>query len=63
MVDTVGGGDSFMAAMLARLASIGNPKQAAGKLNTESLEDLITYALAGASIFCPRRGAVLPSHA
>lgn len=62
VVDTVGGGDSFMAAMLARLTSIGFSKQAAGNLDTESLEDLITYALAGASISCSRRGAVLPSH-
>ena len=60
VVDTVGGGDSFQAALLARLASIGNPKQAIENLDPESLEDLITYALAAASITCSRRGADLP---
>jgi fructokinase len=61
VVDTVGGGDSFQAALLAKLASDENPKQAVKHLNAESLEELITYALAAASITCSRRGADLPS--
>jgi len=61
VVDTVGGGDSFQAALLAKLASDENPKQAVKNLNAESLEELITYALAAASITCSRRGADLPS--
>lgn len=61
VVDTVGGGDSFQAALLAMLASDENPKQAVKNLNAESLEELITYALAAASITCSRRGADLPS--
>ena len=61
VVDTVGGGDSFQAALLAKLASDENPKQAVKDLNAESLEELITYALAAASITCSRRGADLPS--
>jgi fructokinase len=61
VVDTVGGGDSFQAALLARLAIKGSPKQAVENLDAESLEDLITYALAAASLTCSRRGADLPS--
>jgi sugar/nucleoside kinase (ribokinase family) len=30
-------------------------------LDTESLEDLVTYTLAAASLTCSRRGADLPS--
>ena len=62
VLDTVGGGDSFQAALLTRLASKGNPKQEVESLGAESLEGLITYALAAASITCSRRGADLPSH-
>jgi len=62
VIDTVGGGDSFQAALLARLASRGNTKQEVESLDAESLEGLITYALAAASITCSRRGADLPSH-
>jgi len=61
VVDSVGGGDSFQAALLAQLAIKGSPKQAVENLDTESLEDLITYALAAASLTCSRRGADLPS--
>lgn len=61
VVDTVGGGDSFQAALLAQLASKDSSKQAAENLDAESLDDLITYALAAASITCSRRGADLPS--
>jgi len=61
IIDTVGGGDSFQAALLAWLAGNGNPKQAVEQLDHASLESLITYALAAASITCSRRGADLPN--
>jgi fructokinase len=61
LIDTVGAGDSFQAALLAQLASKGDPKQALQQLDRRSLEDLISYALSAAAITCSRRGADLPS--
>ncbi len=62
VVDTVGCGDSFQAALLAKLAGGKKPQQAVAQLNAESLEELIRYALASATITCSRRGADLPTH-
>lgn len=61
IIDAVGGGDSFQAALLCRLARNGNPKQEVANLGAESLGTLITHALAAASITCSRRGADLPN--
>ena len=62
--DTVGAGDTFHAALLARLARTGrlSPAAIAG-LDLPALEELLTYAVAAASITVTRRGADLPSAA
>lgn len=60
VVDTVGAGDSFQAALLARLASDGDPKSAVASLDAGRLEALVKYALQAASVTCSRRGADLP---
>ncbi len=63
VVDTVGAGDSFQAALLAGLADYENPKQEIHLLNRKALDELITWALTAACITCSRRGANLPSAA
>ena len=59
--DTVGAGDTFHAALLAHLAQSGrlSPAAIAG-LDLPALEELLTYAVAAASITVARRGADLP---
>ena len=61
VVDTVGAGDTFQAALLARLlrASAG-PKAALAALDAAGLTALIDYAARAAAITCTRRGADLP---
>ncbi|HSI40270.1 MAG TPA: carbohydrate kinase [Xanthobacteraceae bacterium] len=59
--DTVGAGDTFHAALLARLSTTGRlSPQAIATLDTESLGDLLSFAAAAAAITCTRRGADLP---
>lgn len=61
VVDTVGAGDTFHAALLARLAQknlLGRSELAA--LTAETLADLVDYAAAAAAVTCTRRGADLP---
>ena len=60
IVDTVGAGDSFQSALLARLAKMGNPKTVVASLHAKQLDDLLKYALEAAAITCSRRGADLP---
>lgn len=62
VVDTVGAGDSFQAALLAKLSSDGNgnPGKAIDLLDATSLEELVTFAVSAARITCSRRGADLP---
>jgi fructokinase len=60
VVDTVGAGDSFQAALLARLATKGDPKTVVASLDAESLNELLGYALKAAAMTCSRRGADLP---
>lgn len=60
VIDTVGAGDTFQAAMLARLLTWGNPKQRVAELDQEDLDDLLEFAVKAASITCSRRGADLP---
>jgi fructokinase len=62
--DTVGAGDSFHAALLARLSSTGrlDPGSVAA-LDREALEDLLAYGNAAAAITCTRSGADLPTAA
>ena len=61
VVDTVGAGDTFQAALLAGLARNGRlaPQQAAA-LTPSELAKLIDFAASAAAITCSRRGADLP---
>ena len=64
VVDTVGAGDTFHAALLARLAQQGLLTRAAlATLDAAVLGDLVQYAIAAASITCTRHGADLPNRA
>lgn len=61
VVDTVGAGDTFQAALIARLlAAPGGPKAALAALDADSLRGLLAYAARAAAITCSRRGADLP---
>ena len=58
LVDTIGAGDSFMAAMLAWCSTYDWP--AAGELDATELTDLAMYASSAAAITCSRPGADPP---
>jgi fructokinase len=61
VVDTVGAGDTFHAALLASLSRgghLGGPSLAS--LGREALAASLAYAVTAASITCSRRGADLP---
>ena len=62
VVDTVGAGDSFQAALLVKLSEegAGNPKEAVVSLDKKRLENLLNFAVQAARITCRRRGADLP---
>jgi fructokinase len=61
VVDTVGAGDTFQAALLARLLRHPEgPKAALAGLDTQRLAALVDYAARAAAITCSRRGADLP---
>ena len=60
VVDTVGAGDTFQAALLVQLAIGGNPQQAVSTLDQQKLDKLLNFSLRAASITCSRRGADLP---
>ena len=61
LVDTVGAGDTFQAAMIAGLSGLGIwSRQALDRLSTETLTSLIGFAIHAAAITCSRRGADLP---
>ena len=59
VVDTVGAGDTFQAALLARLLR-GDPKAALAEIDEEALAATLGYAARAAAITCSRRGADLP---
>ena len=64
VIDAVGAGDSFHAALLARLSQRGALNRAAlDKLDRPAIEDVIRYANAAAALTCSRRGADLPQRA
>ncbi|MFL5953787.1 MAG: carbohydrate kinase family protein [Gaiellaceae bacterium] len=64
VVDTVGAGDSFGAALLAALFEQGALKPGAPRpLGDSLLEHALTYAVSAAAITCTRTGAVPPSRA
>jgi fructokinase len=60
VIDTVGAGDTFQAALLARLLRGSGPKAVLEAIEAESLGDMLGYAARAAAITCSRRGADLP---
>ncbi|MDE1954850.1 MAG: carbohydrate kinase [Betaproteobacteria bacterium] len=61
LVDTVGAGDTFQAAMLTWLAEGDRlSKQGPGALDARSLARMLEFAARAAAITCSRRGADLP---
>jgi fructokinase len=64
VVDTVGAGDSFMAALIAGLDTAGDRTRAAlSSLDVHQVEALLLGAARAAAITCGRRGADLPRRA
>jgi fructokinase len=64
VVDTVGAGDSFQAALLAGLAETGSlSPEAMGELDEPALARLLAFAIGAAAITCSRRGANPPRRA
>ena len=64
VVDTVGAGDTFQAALLTWLAEQGCLAiDAIGALSSAQLEQAIEFAVTAAAITCSRRGADLPRRA
>lgn len=64
VVDTVGAGDTFSAALLVGLRQAGSlTLERIGGLDTETLGSVLTYAVVASSITCSRRGADLPTAA
>jgi fructokinase len=61
VVDTVGAGDTFMAALIHWLCMpSGGPKAAAAGLDSSGLKDMLSFAARAAAVTCSRRGADLP---
>jgi len=61
VVDTVGAGDTFQAALLHRLVAdnhIGNEQHLSGDIDTKSI---LEFALHAAAVTCTRFGADLPT--
>lgn len=64
VIDTVGAGDTFHAALLARLDSLGLlSKSGIAGLDGTTLANVMRHAVTAASITCSRRGADLPTAA
>ena len=61
VVDTVGAGDTFMAALLADLSTRADPAAHLSALPSDGIELLLRRASTAAAITCGRRGADLPS--
>ncbi|MBL6929181.1 MAG: carbohydrate kinase [Rhodospirillales bacterium] len=62
VVDAVGAGDSFQAALLCGLDEMGAlSSQGLRSLNRETLGTLLNFAAEAASLTCSRRGADLPT--
>jgi fructokinase len=61
VVDTVGAGDTFQAALIARLCvHPSGPRAAVEALDEDGLQAILDYAARAAAITCSRRGADLP---
>ncbi len=61
VIDTVGAGDTFQAALLTRLDELGalSPAGVRG-MGAETLLDAMRFAAQAAAITCSRKGADLP---
>lgn len=59
--DTVGAGDAFQTAHLARLTDHAKPTDVLSTLGTGRLTELLTFAATAASIICSSGGADPPS--
>jgi fructokinase len=63
MVDTIGAGDSFQAALLFALRAIGRiTRGTLAQMNTGELDRVLTFAAACAAFTCSRAGADPPRH-
>src|SRR5882757_2743185 len=63
VVDTVGAGDSFQAALLFALRAIGRIKRGAlAQMNAGELDRVLSFAAACAAFTCSRAGADPPRH-
>jgi len=60
VVDTVGAGDTFQAAILHHLASNSHISQSGGVQGDVNLEDAVNFAMSAAAITCSRAGADMP---
>jgi fructokinase len=61
VVDTVGAGDAFQAALLARLAELGRLSlEGLRSLDVDQARDALGFAARAAALACARRGADLP---
>ena len=60
VIDTVGAGDTFQAALISRLMAGGDPRATLATLDQPGLASLLGHAARAASITCSRRGADLP---
>jgi fructokinase len=64
VVDTVGAGDTFQAALLTWLAETGRLTPAAiGEIDASAMQQALAFAARAAAITCGRRGADLPRRA
>jgi fructokinase len=64
VIDTVGAGDAFQAAILHQLLARGTPSRATlAALDDSALNGLLATAITAAGIACTRRGADLPTAA
>ena len=61
VVDTVGAGDTFQAALLTRIAELGPPADVVSELAGSALREILEFATAAAAVTCRRRGADLPA--
>jgi fructokinase len=63
VVDTIGAGDSFQAALLFALSAVGRIKRAAlAQMNAGELHRALSFAAACAAFTCSRAGADPPRH-
>ncbi len=62
VVDTVGAGDTFMAALLTIMGKQEEPARHLAEMDAGEIGDMLRFAATAAGITCSRRGADLPSH-